>query len=202
MLSHVLQHFASSVHAHVESGLSRDCDFDRRLVLPGRILFVLLFTGIEGLLFIVRDLFRRRGFNTDDFTEVPKTFVDADSSGVVHRVGVVWFLSLVSQRFLRLESCTNANLARFLVRVTHGFLLLLRSVLLRVEDSGEVLAGEIRRVRVRSQYLSHHGRRRRVGALRSVLSLRAVERSPRVRSGRGDHARRFGFRRLFRLSKV
>ena len=65
------------------------------------------------------------GFNTDDFTEVPKTFVDADSSGVVHRVGVVWFLSLVSQRFLRLESCTNANLARFLVRVTHGFLLLL-----------------------------------------------------------------------------
>ena len=37
----------------MESGLSRDCDFDRRVVLPGRILFVLLFTGIEGLLFIV-----------------------------------------------------------------------------------------------------------------------------------------------------
>ena len=98
-------------------------DFDRRVVLPGRLLFVLLFTGIDKLLFIVRDLFRHRGFNTDDYAEVPKTFVDADSSGVVHRVGVVWFLSLVSQRFLRLESCTNANLARFLVRVTHGFLL-------------------------------------------------------------------------------
>ena len=121
----------------------------KRQVLPGRLLFFLLLTGVERLLFIVRDVFRRRGFNTDGYTEISKAFVDTDSSGVVHCVGVVWFLSLDTQRFLRLESRTYANLARVFVRVTHGILLRLWSVLLRDENSGEILAWVIRCVRVR-----------------------------------------------------
>ena len=96
VLSHLLQHFCTSVQPDVENGLSRDCDFDRRVILPGRLLFVLLFAGIERLLFVVRDVPRSGGFNTDDFTEVSKAFVDPGSSGAVHRVGIVWFLSLVS----------------------------------------------------------------------------------------------------------
>ena len=149
VLSHVLQHFARSVSNYVESGLFRYRVFNCCFVLPGRLLFFLLLTGVERLLFIVRDVFRRRGFNTDGYAEISKAFVDTDSSGIVHCVGVVWFLSLDTQRFLRLESRTNANLARVFVRVTHGILLRLWSVLLRDENSGEILAWVIRCVRVR-----------------------------------------------------